>query len=79
MIDYERVVRGLEACVDERADCETEGACPYNGEAERNCARSLLRDALALIQEQKAHIDELHEGIEALRDALRSETDAAKK
>lgn len=54
MADFEKVIRGLEACVcDSRLmQCAN---CPYQTDKSR-CVTTLMRDALALMKEQTERI-----------------------
>ncbi len=51
IIDYNKVVRGLERHLDGTNDC---AGCPYLDE--RPCTQTLLKDALALIREQQEQL-----------------------
>ena len=58
MIDREKVIKGLDACMGEIvANCE---ACPYNADGNR-CERILLTDALALLNAQEPRVMTLDE------------------
>ena len=52
MIDREKVIKGLEVCMDVDGNCYE---CPYtaNGEGPEQCDRQAMKDALALLREQE--------------------------
>lgn len=52
MENYEKVIRGLEFCLDKKVECE---GCPY--EEECNGCMEMKSDALALIEHLKARLD----------------------
>ncbi len=74
MVDFEKVKAGLKCC--SGGSCPLE-ACPYHesyGDPETGfCGNDLMVDALAVIEDQEKHINELHEGIMKLRDAMSKE------
>lgn len=63
MPDLEKVIRGLECCMD--SDCFP-NTCPYYPEMQ-NCGEILKRHALELLKAQQPHVLESHE----LRGALK--------
>ena len=72
MVDVEKVKAGLKCCTTERL-CTPE-KCPYHESVVKSktgyCGNDLNLDALAVIEAQEKHINELHEGIVRLRDAM---------
>jgi hypothetical protein len=51
MMDREKVIKGLEWCMNEKHDCDREKGCPYENEGEDiECKYALHRDALALLK-----------------------------
>ena len=66
MTDFEKVVKGLSACINSYKTCQG-GSCPYKSlPDEYSCSDELMKDALALISEQQ-------EKIQRLCDALKPE------
>ena len=54
----EKVVEGLEWCMNEKHDCYREKGCPYENEGEDiGCKYALHRDALALLKAQEPGFD----------------------
>lgn len=54
MMDREKVIKGLEWCMNEKHDCYREKGCPYENEGEDiGCKYALHRDALALLKAQE--------------------------
>ena len=54
MPDREKVIKGLEWCMNEKHDCYREKGCPYENEGEDiGCKYALHRDALALLKAQE--------------------------
>lgn len=52
MIDREKVIKGLECCVNDFGECEV---CPYDeGMGKLACGKNLYSDALALLKAQEA-------------------------
>lgn len=50
----EKVIKGLEWCMNEKHDCYREKGCPYENEGEDiGCKYALHRDALALLKAQE--------------------------
>jgi len=50
----EKVIKGLEWCMNEKHDCYREKGCPYENEGEDiGCKYALHRDALELLKEQE--------------------------
>lgn len=50
----EKVIKGLEWCMNEEHDCYREKGCPYENEGEDiGCKYALHRDALALLKAQE--------------------------
>lgn len=62
MDDFEKVTRGLEACVGDLLLMQCSN-CPYQTDKSR-CVTTLMRDALALLKEQEEKIESLTEDIE---------------
>lgn len=62
MADFEKVTRGLEACVGDLLLMRCAN-CPYQTDKSR-CVTTLMRDALAILQEQEEKIKSLTEDIE---------------
>ena len=62
MMDREKVIKGLEWCMNEKHDCYREKGCPYETEGEDiGCKYALHRDALTLLKAQEArHRLEVH-------------------
>ena len=57
MPDREKVIKGLEWCMNEKHDCYREKGCPYENEGEDiGCKYALHRDALALLKAQEPHV-----------------------
>lgn len=53
MPDIEKVIKGLEWCMNEKHDCYREKGCPYENEGEDiGCKYALHSDALALLLAQ---------------------------
>lgn len=53
MTDFEKVVKGMEECLDWHKTCQ-EGNCPYKSLPDEYCCTDeLMKDALALICEQR--------------------------
>ena len=61
MVDVEKVKDALRRCAVTEECC----GCYAGG---KHCYQILMRDALAVIEAQQAHIDDLHKGIEELRE-----------
>ncbi len=59
MADREKVIRGLESCVYNQRLMKCE-SCPYHTDKAR-CLTTLMRDALATLQEQEARVMTLEE------------------
>ena len=58
----EKVVEGLEWCMNEKHDCYREKGCPYENEGEDiGCKYALHRDALALLKAQEPRVMTLEE------------------
>lgn len=54
MPDREKVIKGLEWCMNEKHDCYREKGCPYENEGDDiGCKYALHRDALALLEAQE--------------------------
>ena len=54
MTDREKVIKGLEWCMNEKHDCYREKGCPYENEGEDiGCKYALHRDALELLKVQE--------------------------
>ena len=62
MPDREKVIKGLEWCMNEKHDCYREKGCPYENEGDDiGCKYALHRDALALLKAQELrHRLEVH-------------------
>lgn len=57
MPDIEKVIKGLEWCMNEKHDCYREKGCPYENEGEDiGCKYALHSDALALLKAQDAKL-----------------------
>lgn len=57
MDKLEKVIRGLEWCMNEKHDCYREKGCPYENECEDiGCKYALHRDALALLKAQEQRV-----------------------
>lgn len=54
MVEREKVIRGLEACVNNQLLMQCE-SCPYHTDKAR-CLTTLMRDALALLKGQEARV-----------------------
>ena len=67
MADIEKVKAGLKAH-GESNGCDK---CPYW--PDDWCGHNMANDALAVIEAQERHINELHDGIVRLRDAMSEE------
>ena len=51
----DKVIEGLEWCMNEKHDCYMEKGCPYENEGDDvGCKYALHRDALALLKAQEA-------------------------
>lgn len=62
MPDREKVIKGLEWCMNEKHDCYREKGCPYENEGEDiGCKYALHRDALALLKAQEPRLLRLDE------------------
>ena len=62
MMDKEKVIKGLEWCMNEKHDCYREKGCPYETEGEDiGCKYALHRDALALLKAQEPRVMTLDE------------------
>ena len=66
MPDKEKVLKGLEICSEHGSwhglDCEHNEAyknCPYHG-CETGCVVTIAKDAIALLKEQEAIIEQYH-------------------
>lgn len=54
MTDREKVINGLEWCMNERHDCYREKGCPYENVGDDvGCKYALHRDAIALLKAQE--------------------------
>lgn len=54
MLDREKVINGLEWCMNEKHDCYREKGCPYENEGDDiGCKYALHRDAIALLKAQE--------------------------
>ena len=73
MVDVEKVKAGLKCCIsdddNELMPTHCDG-CPYRDGGMCKTMNFVLRDALAVIEDQEKHINELHGGIVQLRDAM---------
>ena len=74
MKNYEKVVNGLEQCLNRAVECE---GCPY----EENCntCMAMKADALALIKEMKAQLDATTPDPAACAPDYKAECDRLKK
>lgn len=62
MDKLEKVIKGLEWCMNEEHDCYREKGCPYENEGEDiGCKYALHRDALALLKAQEPRVMTLEE------------------
>ena len=62
MPDIEKVIKGLEWCMNEKHDCYREKGCPYENEGEDiGCKYALHSDALALLKAQEPKVMTLEE------------------
>ena len=62
MTEREKVIKGLEWCMNEKHDCYREKGCPYENEGEDiGCKYALHRDALALLKAQEPRVMTLEE------------------
>lgn len=62
MADREKVIRGLEWCMNESHDCYEEKGCPYENEGgDVGCKYALHRDAIALLKAQEPKVMTLEE------------------
>ena len=69
MINIEKVIKGLEACVSSK-EC-SQNDCPYYEHGPAGiCFNLLATDALTLLKEQEEQIARLSTGIETLRKKL---------
>ena len=51
MVDRNKVIKGLEWCMNEKHDCYRKKGCPYENEGDDvGCKYALHRDALALLK-----------------------------
>ena len=58
----EKVIKGLEWCMNEKHDCYREKGCPYENEGEDiGCKYALHSDALALLKAQEPRVMTLEE------------------
>lgn len=55
MVDYEKVLKGLECMANDDATCTSD--CPYFVNFEHNCVGDMARDALKLLKEQQETIE----------------------
>lgn len=63
MPDREKVIKGLEWCMNEKHDCYREKGCPYENEGEDiGCKYALHRDALTLLKAQEPITGETSDG-----------------
>ena len=80
MPDLEKVIYALEQCSNVQSDFTSAvyvcPVCLYGKEDGMPCEslHPLLEDAIALLKAQQKHVDDLHHGIIALRDAMKGET-----
>lgn len=57
MTDRDKVIKGLEWCMNEKHDCYREKGCPYENDGEDiGCKYALHRDALALLKAQEPRL-----------------------
>lgn len=62
MTDREKVIKGLEWCMNERHDCYREKGCPYENVGDDvGCKYALHRDAIALLKAQEPRMMTLEE------------------
>ena len=62
MVDRNKVIKGLEWCMNEKHDCYREKGCPYENEGDDvGCKYALHRDALALLKAQEPRVMTLEE------------------
>ena len=62
MVDRNKVIKGLEWCMNEKHDCYREKGCPYENEGDDvGCKYALHRDALAMLKAQEPRVMTLEE------------------
>ena len=71
----EKVIKGLEWCMNEKHDCYREKGCPYENEGDDiGCKYALHRDAIALLKAQEPRVHarwrELKDGTEECTNCL---------
>ena len=68
MVDREKVIKGLECCVNSLGECEI---CPYDeGMGKLACGKNLYSDALALLKAQEPRVMTLEEVTEDRPDVV---------
>ena len=66
-MDREKVIKGIDICL-QRFHCGED--CPYYNDAKNGCMEQLREDALALLKEQEAEIENLKQTAQSMMEGI---------
>lgn len=69
MPDREKVIKGLEVCIDRKPGKYTCNECPYEIDG-NNCEVNMSKDALALLKEQEEQIESLKQTAQSMMEGV---------